>query len=173
MNGILEEGVLGIVTGIITTAVLFTLKVFWSSTVTPFFKKVRYQGVKIDGYWIGQASATENDGTAETIQPFQSEYSLFLEQNAHDLTGSFHFKFKNKIKQFALEFNVTGYMWEGYVTLNFTPKDKRLTSYATGLLKLHDGGISLRGTWLFRDVEREFVSQTPLELFRSTDLQSI
>ena len=60
-----------------------------------------------------------------------------------------------------------GYIWEGYVTLNFTPKDKRITSYATALVKLHDGGISLVGTWLFRDVAKEGVNQVPLCLFRN------
>lgn len=168
MSEIVEQGVVGIVTGIITTTVLYAAKVFWTAKVTPFLKRIRYQGVQIDGVWSGISEVTaEQVAAGQPGSPFHSEGSLFLEQNAHDLKGTFHFKFKNEVKDFALEFNVTGYMWEGYVTLNFTPQDRRVTSYATGLLKLHDGGVSLIGSWLFRDVEKEFVSHTPLILTRS------
>ena len=55
---------------------------------------------------------------------------------------------------------------EGYITLNFTPKDKRVTSYATALLKLHDGGQTLVGSWLFRDVIKENVLQASMYLSR-------
>ena len=168
MSEILEQGVVGIVTGILTTALLYAAKIFLSAKVTPFLKRIQYQGVQIDGVWTGTSEVTsEQVAAGELGPPFRSESSLFLEQNAHDLNGTFHFKFKSDVKDFTLEFIVTGYMWEGYVTLNFTPKDRRVTSYATGLLKLHDGGTTLIGTWLFRDVVKEIVSQTPLILARS------
>ncbi|MHB1175896.1 MAG: hypothetical protein ACYCZJ_12310 [Sulfuriferula sp.] len=163
MDMLLDQGVIGIVTGILTTAILYALKVFWSASLVPFLIALRYQGVKIDGQWTGIGE--NNDPQQGDI--FRSEFSLVLTQNAHNISGSFLFKFKNEQKQFALDFEVRGYMWEGYVTLNFTPKDKRVTSYATSLLKLHDGGQTLRGTWLFRDVISEFVNQVPLLLVRN------
>lgn len=163
MSTLIEQGIFGIVTGIVTTAVLFLIKVIWSSKVVPFLAATRYQGVKIDGQWNG---SSKNDNP-ESGDCFESENNLFLTQSAHELAGSYLFKFKNDQKEFSLDFNVKGYIWEGYVTLNFTPKDKRITSYATALVKLHDGGISLVGTWLFRDVEKEFVNQVPLVLIRN------
>lgn len=169
MKPLIEQGILGIVTGIVTTAILFTLKVLWSNKVTPFLVGIRYQGVKIDGQWSGLSEVTPQDLASPESEgePFRSECNLFLTQNAHTLGGSFLFKFKNEQKDFSLDFDVSGYMWEGYVTLNFTPRDKRVTSYATGLFKLHDGGVSLIGVLLFRDVEKEFVNQIPLMLFRN------
>lgn len=169
MEILIQQGVIGIVTGILTTAILFTMKVFWTAKVTPFLASIRYQGVEINGQWSGYEEITEKD-VAEGKQegpPLKLEHSLFLNQNAHNLTGSLLFKFKNPNKEFALDFNVTGYMWEGYVTLNFTPKDRRITSYATALLKLHAGGQTLVGNWLFRDVIKEVVTQTPMFLVRS------
>jgi hypothetical protein len=77
------------------------------------------------------------------------------------------FKFKNPEEEFAIDFNVSGYIWEDYVTLNFTPKDRRITSYATALLKIHDNGLTLVGTRLFRDVIQETVSQTSMFLLRN------
>ncbi len=163
MNELVQQGVIGIVTGILTTVFLYVIKVVWDSKVVPFLITSRYQGVKIDGQWSG--SGENNDPDQGEV--FKSECSLFLIQNAHSLSGSFLFKFQNNAKEFSLDFEVSGYMWEGYVTLNFTPKDKRITSYATALLKLHDGGHTLIGTWLFRDVIQEFVNQVPLLLVRN------
>ncbi|MEQ6290020.1 hypothetical protein ACFPAG_05255 [Vogesella sp. GCM10023246] len=162
MEKLLNDGLLGIVTGILTAALLYFLNNFWQKTVKPFLVYIRYQGVKIDGSWFG--SGENNDPNQGEI--FKSECSLFLKQNAHDLSGSFLFKFQNDQKKFSIDFDVNGYMWEGYVTLNFTPRDKRITSYATTLLKLHDGGGTLVGMWLFRDVIGEFVNQGPLLLTR-------
>jgi len=176
MDELIQQGVLGIITGILTTVVLFIIKILWDSRVYPFLKKIRYQGVEIDGSWTGGLEVTQsqidNSIEQQDEQPiqgpaFKTEYNLFLNQNAHSLTGSFLFKFKSDLKDFTLDFNVNGYMWEGYITLNFTPKDKRLTSYGTCLLKLSDGGWVLSGDWLFRNVETECVTNSPLSLYRN------
>jgi len=168
MDKLIDQGVLGIVVGIVTTAILFGLKVFWTTRVTPYLTRLKYQGVEIDGQWSGSTELTEDDIAREKLEakPFKTDFKLFLEQNAHTLSGTFTFNFAGAIKDFSLDFKVNGYMWEGYVTLNFTPKDRRVTSYATGLFKLHDGGYSLVGSWLFRDVEYECVTQTLLTLTR-------
>ncbi|WP_310442520.1 hypothetical protein [Sulfurimonas sp.] len=168
MDILIQQGIIGIITGILTTAILFTLKVFWTAKVTPFLASIRYQGVIVSGQWSGFAEVTEKEIEEKKLEgtPFKSEHSLFLNQNAHNLTGSLLFKFSNPEKKFSIDFNVNGYMWEGYITLNFTPKDKRVTSYATALLKLHDGGHTLVGSWLFRDVIKENVLQTSMFLSR-------
>ena len=89
---------------------------------------------------------------------------MFLAQRAHEIGGSFIFSFKNAQKEFTLDFVVKGYMWEGYITLNFIPRDKRVTSYATALLKHHGGGNHLVGQFCFRDVEAEEVKTVPMGL---------
>jgi hypothetical protein len=163
MDAIIEQGIVGIVTGILTTAILFLLKNIWITKAVPFLTTTRYQGVQIDGQWTG--SSENSDPQKGDV--YSNEANLYLDQRAHDLSGLFIFSFKNEKKSFTLEFNVKGYIWEGYVTLNFTPKDRRVTSYATALLKLHDGGCLLLGDWLFRNVETEFVNSTPLSLGRN------
>lgn len=147
-----SEGILGIVTGILTSAILYLSKLFFDTKITPYLREIRYQGVKIDGAWSGKNE--------------ESESRLFLEQSAHELTGSFTIKYKNETRESVLDFNVRGYMWEGYITLNFIPKDRRITSYATTLLKLHDGGHLLMGQWCFRNVQTENVEAWPMSLGR-------
>lgn len=159
MNQLLHDGVVGIVVGIITSALMYLAKVFWDNKVTPFLRATRYQGVKIDGPWIGKSKDDNHE----------SEVRLFLNQNAHELQGSMLFSFKSKEKEFTIDFNVNGYMWEGYITLNFLPKDKRVTSYATALLKLHGGGGVLVGQFSFRNVEQEIVTTISMVVSRDID----
>lgn len=166
MDSIIEQGVVGIVTGILTTILIFVARDFWATKFVPFLEKIRYQGVLIGGQWYG---TSENKNT-EKGGIYWNEATLFLEQKAHDLSGIFIYKFRDPQKEFSLEFDVKGYVWEGYLTLNFTPKDRRVTSYATALLKLHSGGSLLLGEWLFRNVEQECVGRTSLSLGR--DLES-
>lgn len=152
----LSEGFLGIVTGILTTWILFLGKVVWDAKVTPFIRETRYQGVKVEGAWSGSFK----DEKTET------ESRLFIDQSAHDLSGSFMVKYKDETKNFVIDFNVRGYMWQGYITLNFIPKDRRVTSYGTALLKLHDGGGNLVGQWCIRNVMTEQVEAWPMTLSR-------
>jgi hypothetical protein len=162
MNILLEQGVLGIVTGIITTAIIFLIKNLWTTKALPLLTATRYQGVLIGGQWQGDYNNTDpSNGPV-----FSTSTKLFLDQKAHQLSGLYLFDFKSHDRDFSLEFNVSGYIWEGYLTLNFTPKDRRITSYGTTLLKLHNGGNLLLGTWIYRNVEEERVDSSPLSLAR-------
>ncbi len=168
MTALIDQGIFGIIVGIFTSAILFAFKVFWSEKFTPFLVGLRYQGVEIDGQWSGVSEVTQEDikENRDEGPVFRHESNLFLTQNAHNLSGSFVSKFKNEEKDFSLNFDVTGYMWEGYITLNFTLQDKKVTAYGTALLKIDGGGINLVGSWLFRDVIKENVSQVFLILTR-------
>ena len=156
MEKLLQDGLVGILAGIVTTWIILGGKLFWQSKVNPYLRAIRYQGVKVDGSWVGKSKDEEHE----------QESRLFLLQSAHQLAGSFVFTFKNDEKDFTLDFDVTGYLWEGYMTLNFLPKDKRITSYATALLKLHGGGGSLVGQMCFRNVEEEKVTAIAIGLGR-------
>lgn len=96
----LPDALLGITTGILTTWILFLGKVLWDAKVTPYVRETRYQGVKVDGAWSG---AIKDENT-------ESESRLFIDQSAHELSGSFLLKYKDPTKSFSLDFNVRGYM---------------------------------------------------------------
>lgn len=156
MENLIQNGFVGIITGILTTWIILAGKYFWQQKMTPYLQSMRYQGVQVDGSWIGKSKDDEHE----------SDSRLFLTQSAHQLAGSYVFSFKDANKDFTLDFQVTGYIWEGYLTLNFLPKDKRLTSYATALLKLHGGGTQLVGQMCFRNVEEENVTAIPMAVGR-------
>ncbi len=170
--------IVGVVSGIVTSWVLYFGKYLWDSRVKPYLAEIRYQGVIISGTWTGKtdwvfASTTPNNANPNPNPPVadqpdsHAEWRLFLEQSAQSLAGTFSIKIKSPQKQFALDFKVNGYMWEGYVTLNCIPVDRRVTSYATMLLKLHLGGVTLVGQMCFRMVEDEKVGVVPIGINRT------
>lgn len=155
----LLEAVVGIVTGILTTVVLYLTKVIWDHAVHPFLRQVRYSGIDVSGRWFG--TQTDESGTS-------SEFDLILEQKAHDVSGTFQLQFVSEENSFDLSFKVSGQIWEGYITLNFKPADRRVTSYATALLKVAGGGISLEGQMAFRNVNTERVDSQNVFLVRGS-----
>ena len=155
----IEQGVIGIVTGILTAAILFLAKSIWDSKLKPFLQEIRYNGVKVDGKWVGYGAA--QDGS------WRTEITLFLTQSALRLGGTFVFKHDRPDGIAELHFKVSGEIWEGYLILNFTPIDRRVTSYATAMLKISGGGVGLVGQLSYRDVNNELVTSEPVTLGRA------
>lgn len=162
MEKLLQDGVVGIVTGILTTVILFFARAVWDHKLRPFLEEIRYAGVKVDGKWSGSAKGTDAGGGE-----WSTELVLFLTQQALTMGGTLSLKHQSPDNSFELHFKVRGYLWEGYVILNFTPVDRRVTSYATTLLKIGGGGLNLNGQFVFRNVNEETVSAEPVFLVRS------
>ncbi|MFM0012746.1 hypothetical protein PQR46_07520 [Paraburkholderia sediminicola] len=156
MDHLLGEGLLGIVTGILTTAILFTIRAVWTSKLSPLIEGLRYRGLKVDGIWEGRHKDEKT----------QTESRLALKQKAHVLSGTFTFKYLGPDKEFALDFDVAGAIWEGYLTLNFSPSDRRITSCATALVKIKGGGSGMAGAFIFRNTEVDDVGVVPFNLSR-------
>jgi hypothetical protein len=95
---LLVQTVIGIVIGILTSAILFFLKDLWGTRIRPFVEELRYEGVRVNGTWRGSA----HDEMSHT------EAILFLTQNATELKGTFTFSFHSPAKNFALEYQVVG-----------------------------------------------------------------
>lgn len=73
----------GVVAGVLTSGLLFLAARFWETTLLPFLKETRYQGVVVQGTW--QADLANDPGEPT------SHAKLMLTQSTHTLTGIFHF----------------------------------------------------------------------------------
>lgn len=157
MDKMIADGLLGIIAGILTSALLLIVKTFWDNWAVPFIRETRYSGVQVAGTWSGE-NPDPNEG---------NKIRLFITQSAHDLAGDMTLTFTGGGNVRILDFVVSGYMWEGFLTLNLKPKDRKVTSYATILVKLHDGGHQLVGQMAFRNVQKDIVETTQLSVIRS------
>lgn len=152
---------IGVISGVIT-AVLLALanKIFWKSFV-PWFQEVRYQGADVSGTWIHDFESSVPE------EKLQTKFSLSLQQSAHTLQGSLHFEFKNDIRNFAIDFEVSGEYWEGYFMLTCKSKDRKKFSRASMLMKLVQGGSGMQGHFTFRNVIQDAAETVPLLLLRN------
>jgi hypothetical protein len=143
--------VLGIISGILTSAFIFLLSKIFVNIVMPWYQRIIYKGVDLNGEWLG-----EMIDTAELSFPFR----INLIQNAHDLSGNAHIdKSKAKDSDHGTHYKMNGYVWEGYVTLNFQSDDRTRLSFATSLLQVKKGGLKLEGYFVFRDMRHDEIRE--------------
>lgn len=157
---IVETIIIGVITGILTTVIIFLASKLITLWLIPRYQEWRYQGADVAGTWIADFG-DQNDTSVRT------KYSLNLVQRAHKLSGALHFEFENSQKNFTSDFHVEGEYWEGYFTITFKSIDRKLFSRATMVMKLIDGGGAMSGHFSFRDVVNDSVSTVPLVLTRS------
>jgi hypothetical protein len=156
MVDLLFQTFVGVAAGVLTSALMFFIKDLWIKTLRPYIEELRYQGVTVAGTWRGFSRDEFHD----------SDAALILQQSAQKITGTFSFRFRSAVKQFTVDYQVTGYIWEGYLTLNFRPTDKGVTTSATALFKIAGGGSGLVGQFVFRNTETEGVTPIYLSLAR-------
>lgn len=161
----MEEIFFGVFSGVVTALLILLAKAFFQTYITPYYRSIRYSGVDVSGGWLGE---NVDDDRKTTVK-----VRLFISQNAHDLGGAMVLEYRSPEKAYILDFLVSGYIWEGYLTLNFKPKDKRILSYAVGFLRIAGGGEALEGYWCFRDVTVEKPMVEGITLIRESPINGI
>ena len=149
---------LGVVSGVVTAMLLYLGARFVESTITPWMKQIRYDGVDIEGEWAERAS--------DLGASFSSETTLALRQSARDVQGNYSCRVRSPSNSFDLHMTATGQLWEGYLSLTLRPVDRSVTSVSTVLLKVDGGGVSLRGVKAFRNVNSDKVETMQVNLMR-------
>jgi hypothetical protein len=137
-----ESIIIGVVTGIITTSILFILKIIFEKIILPWYHQILYEGIIVDGKW------STADGTI----------LLKLSQKAHKITG-------NLINQES-NYTISGTIWEGYLRLNSESTDKTKLSYLNMLVKVSGTGKKMIGSFNYRDLEEDLVKNSSITFDR-------
>jgi len=145
---IIETVVLAIISGILTTVVLYIVSLLFKNHIVPWYQKTTYKGVDISGIWV--AKLTSENGIHGSLE-------MVIIQNSHELKGEttiIQGKDINNPTQVA-HLSMKGNVWEGFITLNKQSKDRSRLSYATSLLQVQNGGIRLKGVYCFRSIQTD------------------
>jgi hypothetical protein len=151
--------ILGVISGIATTVLIYIAKKFWSEVLLPLYQNYRYQGADISGSWFTEYNTEE--------PAFKSTFSVVLKQNAHKITGSMHFTYEAEDRKFNIDYNLSGEYWEGYINLTCRSKDRKTFSHGSMFLKLINNGSGLLGQFNFRHSTDDKVVNMPLGLDRN------
>ncbi|WP_111641878.1 hypothetical protein [Marinimicrobium alkaliphilum] len=152
------EIVLGVVSGVATAALLSVVAALFKHVILPWYQELRYEGVDLEGVW----EFKEKTDSAETI------VKLDIKQSAHSLkgTGSVNIDRSDGENNF-FGFVVSGFVWEGYVTLNLKSSNRKIVAFSTMLLKVTNGGSRLKGTFAGRHHREDEVRSMGIELSRT------
>lgn len=135
---------LGVFAGVVTSALLYIFGLIFSRILVPWYQKVIYKGVDVSGEWTG---------TIDHSQRVHWSVKLDLEQNAHDLKGTYtSVRYVNDEERNLSTMNVTGEVWEGFVALKCRTISNRNLSFGSMLLKVNPN--ELTGHQIFRNLGR-------------------
>jgi hypothetical protein len=139
-----ETIVLGVVSGVITTAALYLVGLIFKNFVIPWYQAVTYKGVDINGTWESEYKDPER----------KARFEMTLCQRAHEISGDATILQGTDLTNPTTITNlrIDGSIWEGYITLNMQSKDRTRLSYSTSLLRVLNGGSTLQGNYVFRSI---------------------
>ena len=152
-----ENVLLGVVAGILASALLAGAGVVFTRIVAPAYRSFTYGGIDLAGQWA--AGATEYGA--------EYSYTITLRQHAHDLTGTANIKKTiGGVTDYNDTFAIKGVTWEGFVSLTLTSVDRKRLSFATALFRIEDRGGKLAGHWAYRSGRTNEVEAEPITLLR-------
>jgi hypothetical protein len=142
-----ETIVLGVISGVITTAALYLVGLLFKNFVIPWYQAVTYKGVDINGTWEYESKDPER----------KAKFEMTLYQRAHEISGDATILQGSDLNNPTTITNlrIDGGIWEGYITLNMQSKDRTRLSYSTSLLRVLNGGATLKGNYVFRSIKSD------------------
>jgi len=128
--------VVGIISGILTSAMIFLAISVFEKVVIPWYQAIIYRGVDINGEW-------------QMERPGSNQTAIFnLEQSAHKIKGIATFVTKESKSEGLDEvrtFTVDGQISERFVTLVLKHKDKQRLGISAYLLEIVGDGRKMKG----------------------------
>ena len=141
MQSVPEQIFIGVVGGVLTSACLYVLGLLFFRIVLPWYRRVTYNSVVLDGTW-----EYRYDQPGDFVSMV-----LGLSQNAHELSGEAAVTVRGSTGEINLIFEASGTIWEGYASLILKSKDRRVIAFSTLLLKVANNGSTLEGVYSFRE----------------------
>jgi hypothetical protein len=133
---------LSVFAGVITTISLYAASLFLKNVISPWYQRLIYKGVDVSGQWEGNHDYNEDLSFTATLN---------LEQNAHDISGTLTIiKLRNGEQERITNMNVSGEVWEGFISLKCRTISRKHLSFGSILCKIIDS--TLDGEYIFRNL---------------------
>ncbi len=128
--------ILGVVSGVITSAILWCIVIFFKKVITPWYEQRIYKGVNISGAW---SSVKQNDH-------WKLEIFLNLKQKAYLVTGSLQAKTTFPGIEYTNYYKVSGKIFDNHLLITYSAQPVNRTGVGSFLLRVAHGGTELRGS---------------------------
>jgi hypothetical protein len=129
---------IGVISGIITSLLLFILAQIVRKILVPWYSEFVYKGIDVSGTWRG---VIENE-------KFKILLVVNLEQSSFDVVGALFAEtlYKdNPEKNYSNQYSLKGFIKNHITTLNYEAMAKNRTGVGTMMFKSQQGGTNLFG----------------------------
>ena len=150
--------ILGIVSGILTSALLLLIINIFKKIIIPWYQITIYRGIDINGVWKQEIQQNKDD---------KENYTLSLKQKGHILKGTLSIFQSHKETVGEIVFEANGELLDGNVILSMKTQDIRQQGMATILAKCTGGGVKLEGSLSFLNAYKDKIHAIPISLQRS------
>ena len=136
-----ETIILGIVSGIITSAVIYLFVIIFNHIVLPWYRAFIYRGVSIDGTWEGELDFGNGNTQVSTAE---------LTQKANAISGNVTVVKSTNGQIMKTEImSLSGTVKDRLFNAKLIPVDKKRVGIITVLLEVIGDGSRMRGstTW--------------------------
>jgi hypothetical protein len=136
---------IGIISGVITSALVsFSIKLF-KDLVVPWIQSLTYQGVKISGTWIGFYSSSS---TSKQSQDDPS-YTIYIKQKGHSVEGEMIRNKDGMGRRDVKAFLFSGLFKDKNLVLHYRAKDETRLGSGSYVMKLVGDGRKFEGKSLY------------------------
>lgn len=133
-TAMLTSLVVGIISGVVTSAVIYGFVQLFRQVVLPWYRNFMYRGLDLRGAWTAQIAGTAQRSTFEILQ------------HADELTGTATFVPNEGFESFGIRtFSIEGFVRERFVLLTLSNIDRTRLGIATYLLQVTGDGRTMEG----------------------------
>ena len=136
----------GVISGLVTTLIVFTGVWFWKNVVLKWAANSIYKGVRIEGSWTLEEKL---DGNGESI--YSQNETLEIEQNASGITGRLMLEYEDNGKKHTRSLQLLGSVRDRFVIFTCTPSTKRNLGYVSFLGEISGDGTLICGSSVYFD----------------------
>lgn len=166
MKDILSTIFLGILSGVLTSGLLWIVIALVRSKVIPWFRQQVYDGMNVKGEW---SCIVYSDTEHRVIKDKENAHSIatyilnISSQSGHIISGTFSQDFKSEDLHKHGQYLSDGHIQDGVIVISLLPSNKSKSTFGTLLLTLSEGGNCLKGIHSYK-ANNNVVSSCELEL---------
>ncbi len=163
---IYKSVIVGVVSGILTTALIWLVVKTFIKIVIPWYQSIIYRGIDLNGDWFG----IESVGKKENF-PKHYEHSIDIKQTGHVVKGSISVKnvFDDESDNSISEYIFQGEISDNYLLISYSRKNRTKMGMGAYLLKVTGQGDFLIGSSIFMNAKCEIHSVNDIILERKNN----
>lgn len=142
--GISESIIIGVVSGILTSFVVWLVVIAFKKAILPWYQSITYRGVRIHGSWVGFYEGKEKPSSED-----DPDYSIILKQRGHDIEGILTRNRGSGGRRDTKNFIFNGLFRDGNLVLSYKPEDETRLGVGTYVLQLVEDGREFHGKSLY------------------------